>query len=133
MCCKNIRRYFLVAFFGLFIAISANSAEEIVAIAVAANNPGTGATISEKSGRAAYFLFFDNSGNFLAAEKNPFAAIRGGAGPKVAGFLSDKGVTLFLAGEFGAKMERALSSYKIKYISQTGVAHEIVQAIIRER
>ncbi len=133
MCCKNIRLYFLVVFFGLFMAISANSAENIASIAVAANNPEAKATISGKSGRAAYFLFFDNSGNFLDAEKNPFAGVPGGAGPKVAGFLSDKGVSLVVAGKFGTKMERALSSYKIKSISQTGVAHEVVQAITQEK
>jgi len=35
-------------------AISANSAENIASIAVAANNPEAKATISGKSGRAAY-------------------------------------------------------------------------------
>lgn len=130
---QNNKIYLLGIFFSLFMVFNVNAAESLPSIAVATNNSGPEAIVSEKAGRAAYFLFFDRNGNFLAAEKNPFAAIRGGAGPKVAGFLSDKGVTLLLAGEFGAKMERALNSYKIKYISQTGVAHEIVQAIIREK
>ncbi|MCD6580382.1 MAG: hypothetical protein J7K90_01155 [Desulfuromusa sp.] len=130
---KNIRICFLVIFFGLFIAISANATENITSIAVAANDSGPEAMVSKKAGRAAYFLFFDNSGNFLDAEKNPFAGIPGGAGPKVTDFLSDKGVSSVVAGEFGTKMERALSSYKIKYISQTGVAHEVVQAITKKK
>ncbi len=133
MCCKNTRIFFFVAILSLFVAFNANSTEDIASIAVAANGPGPEATISEKSGRAAYFLFFDNGGNFLDAEKNPFAGVPGGAGPKVAGFLSDKGVSLVVAGKFGTKMERALSSYKIKYISQTGVAHEVVQAITKKK
>ena len=130
---KNIRRYFLVCFFGLFVAISSNSTENIASIAVAANDSGPEATVSEKAGRAAYFLFFDSSGNFLAAEKNPFDGAPGGAGPKSAVFLSNQGVALVVAGEFGTKMEQTLSSYKIKYISQTGVAHEVVQAIIEKK
>ncbi|OEU76653.1 MAG: hypothetical protein BA864_11035 [Desulfuromonadales bacterium C00003093] len=133
MCCKKIRICFLVVFFGLFMAFSANAAKNIASIAVAANDPGPEATVSEKAGRAAYFLFFDGSGNFLDAERNPFAGIPGGAGPKAAVFLSDKGVALVVAGEFGTKMERALSSYKIKYILQTGAAHEVVQAITKEK
>ncbi|NOQ42236.1 MAG: hypothetical protein GQ563_07025 [Desulfuromusa sp.] len=130
---KSTRKYFFVAIFSLFMAISANSTENIASIAVAANDSGPEATVSEKSGRAAYFLFFDSSGNFLETENNPFSGVPGGAGPKVAGFLSDKGVALVVAGEFGTKMERALNSFKIKYISQTGVAHEVVQAITKEK
>jgi len=133
MYCKNTRIYFFVAIFSLLMAINANSTESIASIAVAANDSGPEATVSEKSGRAAYFLFFDDNGNFLDAEKNPFSGVPGGAGPKVADFLSDKGVALVVAGEFGTKMERALSSYKIKYISQTGVAHEVVQAITKKK
>ncbi len=133
MCYKNIKLYFLVIFFGLVMVFNANSAEDIASIAVAANDSGPEATVSKKAGRAAYFLFFDNSGNFLDAERNSFSGVPGGAGPKVADVLSDKGVALVVAGEFGTKMEQALSSYKIKYISQTGVAHEVVQAITKEK
>ena len=130
---KKSRAYLLVFFFSLLTAFSLNAAENIASIAVATNDSGPEAIVSEKAGRAAYFLFFDESGNFLATEKNPFAGIPGGAGPKVAGFLADKGVTLVLAGEFGTKMERALGSYKIKYISQTGVAREVIQTVTKKK
>ncbi len=133
MNCKKIRICLLVIFIGLFTAINVHSAEKIASIAVAANDPGPEATVSKKAGRSAYFLFFDESGNYLDVEKNPFAGVPGGAGPKSADFLSGKGVALVVAGEFGSKMERALNSYKIKYISQTGVAHEVVQAITKEK
>ena len=133
MYCKKIRICLLVFFFGLFTAINVHSAEKIGSIAVAANDPGSKATISEKAGRATHFHFFDDSGAFLGSERNPFAGVPGGAGPKVAAFLSDEGVALVIAGEFGTKMERALSSYKIKYISQTGVAHEVIQSITKEK
>lgn len=130
---KKNRIYLLVILFSLLMFCSANATENIPSIAIATNDSGSEAIVSEKAGRAAYFLFFDGNGSFLAAEKNPFAGIPGGAGPKVAGFLSDKGVSLVVAGEFGTKMERALSSYKIKYILQTGVANEVVQAITQEK
>jgi len=133
MCCKKMRIYLVLVFFGLFMAFGANAAENIASIAVAADGPGPEAAVSEKAGRAAYFLFFDGSGNFLNAERNSFAGVPGGAGSKVAVFLSGKGVALVVAGEFGAKMERALSSYKIKYLMQVGVAHEVVQAVIKEK
>jgi predicted Fe-Mo cluster-binding NifX family protein len=113
-------------------ALSANAAENTSFIAVASDGPEP-QTVSEVAGRAAYFLLFDGSGNFLSAERNPFAGVPGGAGPKVAAFLSGKGVTLVLAEEFGAKMERALISYNMKYIKQAGVAHEVVQAVIEKK
>ena len=130
---KKPRIYLLVILFSLLLIFNLNAAENTASIAVATNDSGTEAQVSEKSGRAVYFLFFDDNGNFLTAEKNPFAGISGGAGPKVAGFLSTKGVTLVVAGKFGAKMERALNSYKIQYISKTGVANEVVQAITKEK
>ncbi len=131
MCCIKIRIVLFLVFFGLFMAFGANAAEHIASIAVAADGPVPEGSVSEKAGRAAYFLFFDGRGNFLDSEKNPFADVPGGAGSKVAVFLSGKGVDLVVAGAFGAKMEGALSSYKIKYIKHTGVAHEAVQAVIK--
>ncbi|MDX2481540.1 MAG: NifB/NifX family molybdenum-iron cluster-binding protein [Desulfuromusa sp.] len=130
---KQIRIGLLIGFFSLFLSFSTHSAENIASIAVAANGSEPVAMVSEKAGRAAYFLFFDGSGNFLNAKKNPFSDASGGSGPKAATFLSDNGVTIVVAKEFGTKMERALSSYKIEYISQTGVAHEIVQAITKKK
>lgn len=117
---------------GLFIPFAVSASETAVSIAVAANGPEQGAAVSDKAGRAAYFLFFDGDGNFLAAKRNLFADIPGGAGPKAATFLADEGVTLVVAGEFGAKMERVLSSHKIEYIIKTGVGHEVVHAILEK-
>lgn len=133
MCWKKVRILLFLIFFGLFMAFAANATENIASIAVAADGPGPEAAVSEKAGRAAYFLFFDDSGNFLVAERNSFAGVPGGAGSKVAVFLSGKGVAIVVAGAFGVKMERALSSYKVKYIQQTGVVHEVVQAVIKEK
>ncbi|MEA3465827.1 MAG: NifB/NifX family molybdenum-iron cluster-binding protein [Thermodesulfobacteriota bacterium] len=133
MFCKKNRLCLLIAFFSLFMVCSANAIEDIASIAVAANGSQADSMVSEKSGRAAHFLFFDGSGNFMKAEKNPFADAARKAGPKVAFFLQAKGVTLVVAGEFGTKMEGALNSYNIRYVLRTGVAHEVVQALIEEK
>ena len=118
--------------FGLITAGVASASGSAVSIAVAANSPEQNATVSDKAGRAPYFLFFDGGGKYLRTERNPFAGIAGGAGPKAAVFLSGEGVILVVAGEFGAKMERALSSFKIEYIIKTGVAHEVVQTVLEK-
>lgn len=132
MRCLKTKTWLLLLFFWLIAAGAASASATAVLIAVAANGPEQNAMVSDQAGRASYFLFFDGGGTFLRAERNPFAGIPGGAGPKAAVFLSGEGVTLVVAGEFGAKMERALSSYKIEYIIKTGVAHEVVQAVLEK-
>ena len=131
---KKIQLSFLLIFFGLMTVCCASAGEHTeTLIAVAANGQGDRAVISDKAGRSAHFLFFDGEGAFLTAEENPFADAARKAGPKAASFLHAKGVTLVVAGEFGTKMEDALSSYSIKYVLRTGVAHEVVQALIEEK
>lgn len=130
---KKMPLYFLLIFFGLMTVCWASATEHVASIAVAASSQGEGAVISDKAGRSAHFLFFDGEGVFLKAEENPFADAARKAGPKAASFLHAKGVTLVVAGEFGTKMEDALSSYSIKYVLRTGVAHEVVQALIEEK
>ena len=117
MRCLKTRIWLLLLVFGLMAAGVASASETAVSVAVAADGPEQNAMVSDKAGRAAYFLFFDGAGKYLRAESNPFIDAPGGAGPKAAVFLSEKGVTLVVAGDFGAKMEQALSSYKIEYIS----------------
>ena len=133
MRCKKTIICLLGLLFSLPMAFGVSAAESAVSIAVAANGPERSAMVSEKAGRAPYFLFFNGEGVFLAAERNPFAKAPGGAGPQAAAFLADKGVTLVVAKEFGAKMERTLKSFNIKYVVNTGVAHEVVQAVLTEK
>ena len=102
-------------------------------IGVACRTPERTAVISEVAGRAPYFLFFDNKGHLLEAMQNPSAGNVGGAGGDTADLLKKKKVTLFVAGRVGQKMKRALKHYKIEISEQTGVAHDVVQAIIQKQ
>ena len=133
MDCIKTKIWLFALLFILPMPSGVSASETAAAIAVAANGPEQRAMVSEKAGRAAYFLFFDGKGLFLDAEINPFADAPGGAGPRAAAFLADKGVTLVVAKEFGVKMERALDSFNIKYIITTGVSHEVVKAVIQTK
>ena len=131
---KKMQLFLLLIAFGLMTVCCASAGDHTkTLIAVAANDQEDGAMISDKAGRSARFLFFDEEGVFLKAEKNPFADAARKAGPNAASFLHAKGVTLVVAGEFGAKMEDALSSYSIKYVLRTGGVHEAVQELIEEK
>ena len=119
----------LFIFFGLAISASADSMK----IAVATTGSEKDAAISQQAGRAPFFLFFDDRGNFLETVENPSRDQSRNAGPNAALFLADKGVTLVIAGNFGRKMKQALRDYQIEYIEKTGVSDNVVQTIIQNR
>ena len=115
----------------LFFGIAASSFADSMKIAVAATGSEKTAAISEQAGRAPFFLFFDESGHFLEAIKNPAQDMLGGAGRTTASFLAEKGATSIIAGNIGDKMEQALLDFHVEFKEKTGVAHDVVQAIIQ--
>ena len=126
----NKRQAILASFaFFLFFGIATSSFADSMTIAVAATGSEKTAAISEQAGRAPFFLFFDESGYFLEAIKNPAQGMPGGAGRSTASFLAEKRATLIIAGNIGDKMEQALLDFHIKFKEKTGVAHDVVQAI----
>ena len=65
--------------------------------------------ISQRAGRAPYFLIFEDK-KLVEVWSNPFAVGGGGAGWSVAKTLSDKGVDKVIAGQFGRIWLLPLSS-----------------------
>jgi predicted Fe-Mo cluster-binding NifX family protein len=118
----------------VFVAASAQGgfAQEMK-IGVAAQAPQADARISEVAARAPYFLIFDGQGGLLMTLENPDTSVVGGAGQKAADLLHAHGVTIFVAGRVGGRMQNALAMYSIVIHEKTGVAHEAVHALIMER
>lgn len=83
-------------------------------IAVAAEGPQPEAEVSQRGGRAPYYLIFED-GQLSETVKNPFAAGSGGAGFSVAYMMAEKEVGLVLAGRLGGNMVEALESKGIGY------------------
>jgi len=83
-------------------------------IAIASNGKNENAKVSEVSGRALYYLIFEND-KLIKAIKNPFRVGGGGAGFSIAEVLSDEKVEMVISGKFGANMISALESKGIKY------------------
>ncbi len=84
-----------------------------IAIATEDKNEET-AKVSPISGRASYFLIYDDK-KLVKVIKNPFKIGGGGAGPAVAQMLANEGVNLVIAGNFGENMIRVLNSNSIQY------------------
>lgn len=102
-------------------------------IAIAAEDKNQNAEISNRGGRAPYYLIFDQKGKLVEAVKNPFAVGGGGAGFASAKLLADKEVDTFVAGNIGPNMEGALTERKVKYQLKTGTAKEAVKEILSSK
>ncbi len=83
-------------------------------VAVASNGKDENAKVSEKSGRAPYYLIFEN-GKLAKVVKNPFRIGGGGAGFGVAEMLSDEKVEMVVSGQFGPNITGAFESKRIQF------------------
>jgi len=83
-------------------------------VAISSDGKDENSKISLSSGRAPYYLIFEN-GKLIKTLKNPFRFGGGGAGFGVAEVLSDEGVEMVISGKFGQNMKEALESKGIKY------------------
>jgi len=89
-------------------------------IAISSECEDENSKISHVSGRAPYYLIFENS-ELKKTIKNPFRIGGGGAGFGIAEMLSDEGVDLVVSGSFGHNMISALEAKGIKYKEMSGV------------
>ena len=83
-------------------------------IAVASEGKNKDSEISQRGGRAPYYIIFKDK-KIIETIKNPFATGSGGAGFSVAYMLADKKVNLLVSGKIGRNMESALKEKEIKF------------------
>jgi predicted Fe-Mo cluster-binding NifX family protein len=100
-------------------------------IAVAAEAADAEAQVSKVAARAPHILIFDPDGAMVESYPNPAAANPGGAGPALAGWLAEKKVATFIAGDFGAKLASALKERKILAVRASGPAAQAVKKVRR--
>ncbi|MBN2034616.1 MAG: dinitrogenase iron-molybdenum cofactor biosynthesis protein [Deltaproteobacteria bacterium] len=115
----------------LFLLASFVSAEEPRKIAVAAEGNTPAAKVSEVAARSPYFLIFDETGKFLEAVENPHKDARGGAATAVVPFLSQKGASTVVAGQFGKNMIQAMKGKRIDSLEFNGSAEEAVIKVLQ--
>jgi len=141
---KNLRIIYLLIFLSVIfmqaqqgLAVDDKSdktdAKSSAKIAVAAVGDSVTSKISDKTGRAPYFLIFDCSGAFIKAIKNTAQGQRGGASSSVTALLKKESVKTLIAVKFGAKMEKNLKAAGIEYLEHSGIAKEVVDTIIKSK
>ncbi len=88
-------------------------------IAIASEGKNEDSEISQRGGRAPYYLIFEDK-KLIETIKNPFATGGGGAGFSVAYMLADKKVNLVVAGKIGGNMISALKEKGIEFREESG-------------
>ena len=82
-------------------------------IAVASEGKDENSKVSSISGRALYYLIFENK-KLVKAIKNPFRVGGGGAGFSVAQMVGNEEVNVVISGKFGTNIKSALEQKGIK-------------------
>ena len=129
---KSMQTIFLSTVVVLLVTLASGVTAQTMKIAVPATGSEKNSLISEETGRAPFFLFFDEKGNFLEAMKNPAKDQSGGISRTVVALLSDKNVTMIIAGSIGVKMKQALTDHHINFVNKTGTADDAVKTIIQK-
>ena len=102
-------------------------------IAIAALGDSATSEISEKAGKAPYYLFFDGMGVFIKSLKNPSHMKGRGASSGVVNLLIKESVNTVIAGKFGDKMKKSLKTNKIEFRQHKGIAKEVVDEMIKKQ
>jgi len=99
-------------------------------IAIATINKEENSEISNRGGRAPYYLIFNEKGELLEVFSNPFAVGGGGAGFALSQIFAEKGIDIVIAGNIGPNMAYALEEKGIKFYQKLGKAKEALQEVV---
>jgi len=89
-------------------------------VAIASTGKGEYSMVSEVSGRAMYYLVYENK-KLMKTIRNPFSKGGGGAGFGVVQMLANEGVEAIASGKCGANMVAAMKDKGLKYIEVHGL------------
>jgi predicted Fe-Mo cluster-binding NifX family protein len=104
-------------------------AADTMKIGVASTGSAADAAISQEAARAPYILIFDHAGDLVEViENRGLPAQRASA--QVVLMLKERGVTHFIAGQFGRNLINALNEAGIERLEKTGSAQGAVSQII---
>ena len=101
-------------------------------IAIATIDKNADSEISNRGGRAPYYLIFDEKGELIETMSNPFTAGGGGAGFGVAKMLADAGVDIFVAGAIGDNATITFKERGVRCCGKTGSVRQAIKEIIED-
>ena len=98
-------------------------------IAVSAMGGSLESQVSEKFGRAPYFVIVDTDTMKFTPVMNNAESMQGGAGPEAVRQVSAHGVSAVLTGQLGPNAQNALSAAKITAVTGVSGAKTVKQAV----
>lgn len=99
-------------------------------IAIATEEKDPQGAVSDRAGRATFYLIFDDQKKLLETIKNPFSIGGGGAGFSVAKMLADKQVAMVIAEKFGPKISDALEDRNVSSVSFSGTIQDALATVL---
>ena len=99
-------------------------------IAIASEENNENGQVSDRAGRATYYLIFDENKKLLETIKNPFSVGGGGAGFSVAKMLADKGINTVIATKLGGNMAGALNDRDVGHKEFSGSIQEALSSLL---
>ena len=94
-------------------------------IAITSQGNGLDASVDPRFGRCAYFIVVDPDTEEIEVVSNPAAEAAGGAGPRAAQTVADKGVEAVITGNVGPNAFQTLKAANIKvYQGAAGTVRE---------
>ena len=101
-------------------------------IAIATVEKDVKSEISNRGGRAPYYLIFEDK-ELSETILNPFQSGGGGAGVGVAKMLADLKVDAVVVAKIGEKMEDSLKEKGIEFYEREGIAEEVMEEIFSSK
>lgn len=100
-------------------------------IAIASEEDNQNGQVSDRAGRATYYLIFDENKKLLETVKNPFSVGSGGAGFAVAKMLADMNVNTVVATKFGGNMAGTLDDRGVEYKELEGSIQDALSTLLQ--
>ncbi len=129
---KCMQKVCLSSVFVLLVVLVASVSAQSIKIAVPAIGTEPDASISKETGRAPFFLIFDEKGHLLDAIQNRARDQFGGISRSVVALLTTHDINLIVAESIGDKMKQALTDNRIDFVIKTGAANDAVKSIIQK-
>jgi predicted Fe-Mo cluster-binding NifX family protein len=100
-------------------------------IAITSMGDNLESKVSERFGRAPYFIIYDTDTGDFTAVKNGAEAVEHGAGPRAVKLITDSGADVIITGNLGVNAMESIKSSGMKYF--TGITSDkTVSQIIEE-
>jgi predicted Fe-Mo cluster-binding NifX family protein len=98
-------------------------------IAITSMGDSVGSLISEKFGRAPYFIIYDTETQKSYSIKNDADKLEHGAGPNAVKKIMDEGCDVLLTGNLGGNALSAIKESGIKYFTQIDSSKKVKEVI----